>query len=143
MDNDQLEQQYLDLLLGYKDALQKALDRRDIYGNALKQVQAGEPNRKEWKLLQCNNCGIEYFLTQNYINNRRQDHEPFCCPNGHGNWYPGVTQEEKLKKQLRVVLKEADECRVKLTTEIENRDEEIEKLKRSRAYYKGRAGTSE
>lgn len=52
----------------------------------------------------CSSCGIRWDVPDQYQDDRRQDHATFYCPNGHSQWYPGKTAQEKkiaeLEKQL-------------------------------------------
>ena len=46
-------------------------------------------------------CGITWSAPTNWVEERREDHRTFYCPNGCQRHYPGETREERLKKQLR------------------------------------------
>lgn len=87
--------------------------------------------------MKCNDCGIRYFLSPKYIDNRRDDHRNFYCPNGHPNWYPGESSEDKLRKELEETEKNYAQCKNDMESDITSRDIEILELKRSRAAYKG------
>ena len=45
-------------------------------------------------------CGATYALPERFVEERRDDHETFYCPNGHRRHYPQMSDEEKLQKQL-------------------------------------------
>lgn len=50
---------------------------------------------------ECIECGIQFAITERYQQLRSGDHKLFYCPNRHGQFYPGKSDEEKLKEQLR------------------------------------------
>ena len=50
--------------------------------------------------LECHTCGAIYGLSENYEEDRRRDHKSWYCPNGHANYFPGESREERLKRQL-------------------------------------------
>lgn len=49
----------------------------------------------------CINCGIVFAITKEQEQNLRQSHESFYCPKGHSQYYPALSDKEKLKKQLK------------------------------------------
>ena len=49
----------------------------------------------------CCNCGIAFAMPKDFYDKRRNDHESFCCPKGHGQYYSGESDKEKLEKQLQ------------------------------------------
>lgn len=55
----------------------------------------------------CANCGVEFCLPAGLHARLRRNHETFYCPNGHRNFYPGKTKEEKhieeLERRVRIL----------------------------------------
>ena len=49
---------------------------------------------------ECYKCGVLFAITAELQNARVKDHEFFYCPNGHAQYYPGQTEEERLKQLL-------------------------------------------
>ncbi len=49
----------------------------------------------------CYKCGIAWAVTQDFQNRRLKDHDLFYCPSGHGQYYCGKSEEEKLRDQLK------------------------------------------
>lgn len=47
-------------------------------------------------------CGVIIFLPSAIVRRRKEDHESFYCPNGHSQWFPGKTEEQKLREQLQI-----------------------------------------
>lgn len=45
-------------------------------------------------------CAVTFGMPQHMEQQRRKDHEEFYCPNGHRQYFPGKSEEEKLKEQL-------------------------------------------
>lgn len=59
-------------------------------------------------------CGVHFGLPESFYNARKKDHKTFYCPNGHSRYYPGKTEEERLKEQLAGTRKWAEEDRQSL-----------------------------
>lgn len=69
----------------------------------------------------CANCGCLYAMTEHYREQRRRDHVHFYCPNGHSNYIPAETEEERLQRELAKEISrraaaehERDKARAKL-----------------------------
>jgi len=45
--------------------------------------------------LSCAQCGVVFSIPEKLEAQRRDDHGSFWCPNGHSNYFPGKTAEEK------------------------------------------------
>jgi hypothetical protein len=45
-------------------------------------------------------CGISWYHPSGFDQQRRRDHIIFYCPNGHGQYYTGKNEEEKLKQKV-------------------------------------------
>jgi hypothetical protein len=78
----------------------------------------------------CCKCGIQFSIPDEYLNKLRRCHNTFYCPNGHPQYYPGKTDEEKkieaLERQVNFFKDDRDYYK--------NLYHEVF---RSRAYYKG------
>jgi DNA-binding XRE family transcriptional regulator len=48
----------------------------------------------------CCNCGMAFAMTSDFKLRRRNDHQSFYCPAGHGQHYTGKSEEQKLREQL-------------------------------------------
>ena len=48
----------------------------------------------------CSKCGAQSLLPAERIRKLRQSHATFYCPNGHSQYFPGKTAEEKRIEQL-------------------------------------------
>ena len=46
-------------------------------------------------IIECANCSMDFGIGSDFMARRREDHQGFYCPNGHSNYYPGATQQEK------------------------------------------------
>ena len=92
----------------------------------------------EFEVETCANCGMHFAVPLQYQKDRRRDHKSFYCPNGHSQHYSADNKVEKLNKQLKFVEKEHEQCMTNLVEQVEERDNEIEYLNRSRGYYKGK-----
>jgi hypothetical protein len=51
-------------------------------------------------VIECGECGVVFALSDEFMDQRKQDHRTWYCPNGHQRHYPGESREEKLKRQL-------------------------------------------
>lgn len=49
----------------------------------------------------CIVCGVEFGLPARLDDEFRKDHRLFYCPNGHQQYYPQETEEERLRKKVR------------------------------------------
>ena len=50
--------------------------------------------------VECNSCHTIFAMTEALDKARRADRQTFWCPLGHTLWYPGETEEKRLKRQL-------------------------------------------
>jgi len=48
----------------------------------------------------CANCYMPFAVPDDFDNAMRKCHNTFYCPRGHHNFYPGKSDEEKLRAQL-------------------------------------------
>lgn len=48
----------------------------------------------------CASCGLTFAVSEQFIQQRRDDHVGFRCPNGHSNYYPDKSEAEILREQL-------------------------------------------
>ena len=86
----------------------------------------------EFEVLTCT-CGATHALPEGFLSERRDDHKTFYCPNGHRRHYPQMSDEEKLKKQLK-------HCQADRDFWMDGHDNAVEKqmaLKRSRGSLRG------
>ncbi len=77
-------------------------------------------------LVECCKCGVAFGLTEEYEENRRQDHVWFWCPNGHQQHYSHESREEKLKRQLE-----------QTSSQLARTQSSLETSRRSKAAIKG------
>jgi hypothetical protein len=82
----------------------------------------------EYCIVTCSACGVHFGMLADYQERRRKDHKSFYCPNGHSQYYPGQSKEEKLKAELK-------QTQVRLDDQIaccQRSVEEIRSLEHSR-----------
>lgn len=48
----------------------------------------------------CPVCGISYGVPQWWIDDKKNSHQTFYCPNGHARYYPGKSELETAREQL-------------------------------------------
>jgi hypothetical protein len=63
---------------------------------------------KGWIMQTCiiKKCGISWYHPSGFDGQRRNDHQSFYCPNGHGQYYTELNQKEKLQKRLDQEIKD-------------------------------------
>jgi hypothetical protein len=76
----------------------------------------------------CITCGIAFGMPGEYMAQRRRNHKSYFCPNGHSQFYPGQSDEERLTKQLAAAEGNAKYYRERVVSEV-----------RSKNAYKGQA----
>ncbi len=79
----------------------------------------------------CYLCGIVFGCPDNWVDNRRDRHDTFYCPNGHDQHFVGKSEAERLKDEV--------EARKKQLLNAEERLKEVWKRvyhqeRRARAY---------
>lgn len=55
----------------------------------------------EMEVITCGECGISFALPARFLDERRKDHKGFYCPSGHSRYFPGKSDEEKLREKLK------------------------------------------
>lgn len=50
---------------------------------------------------ECGDCGVLWAMTDGFLDQRRNDHRTWYCPNGHSWHYPGESDLEKAKRQAK------------------------------------------
>jgi hypothetical protein len=54
----------------------------------------------EMETITCACCAVVIAANPSFFSLRREDHEEFYCLNGHGNYFPGKSEAEKLRDEL-------------------------------------------
>lgn len=49
----------------------------------------------------CISCGVTFGLESEFQKQRKRDHGTWYCSNGHSMMYPGESDEERLKRELK------------------------------------------
>jgi hypothetical protein len=53
---------------------------------------------------ECCECGIIFFLPENFVSVKKRTHGNFHCPNGHALTYPeDQTSKDDLREQIKVL----------------------------------------
>lgn len=55
---------------------------------------------KTFEVVECANCHVDFALSKWFVAEKRGDHTTFYCPQGHSQFFPGKSDEEKLREQL-------------------------------------------
>lgn len=67
------------------------------------------------EMVVCCNCGMSFAVPDVVLRERKRDHKLFYCPAGHSQYFPGESDIEKLKKELKKAqqfAKEMDAARI-------------------------------
>ena len=89
----------------------------------------------QFEEINCADCSVSFCMPNEMATRRRASHKAFYCPNGHGNYYAGKSEEEKLKENL---AKETARLQVALSRENSERAR-ADKLDKKLASHKKRA----
>lgn len=54
-----------------------------------------------FSICECSECGVRFGLQAFYKSKLQETHQTFYCPNGHSQYFPGETEAEKLRKELK------------------------------------------
>lgn len=56
-----------------------------------------------FETLTCPNkdCGITFAVPEHFAKSLRRSKKSFFCPQGHSQWFPGPSEEDKLRERLR------------------------------------------
>ncbi len=74
-------------------------------------------------MVSCACCSVQFGVTTNFEDRRRDDHEVFYCPSGHQNYYYQKSNAEEFREKLnrvKTARDEAIECCVRLGDEVEH-----------------------
>lgn len=55
----------------------------------------------------CCNCGMLFSMTADFVQRRRQNHDSFYCPQGHGQVFSGDSEKEKLQREVNRLKQDA------------------------------------
>ena len=80
----------------------------------------------------CCNCGIAFAMPRDFYNQRREDHQYFYCPKGHGQYYTAESDKEILQRKNEELKKNLFEANDRVTYWFDRSESE----KRSKAAYK-------
>lgn len=56
-------------------------------------------NNALFKTETCCKCNIQFGITIDFYNKRRNDHKSFHCPLGHSQYFPDQSDKEKLEAE--------------------------------------------
>jgi hypothetical protein len=78
----------------------------------------------------CCTCGVVFGVTQDYQKKRRADHLSFKCPDGHSQSYGGLSEAERLRKELKSKEQElANQVALRFQVQAQKDKAEADKLK--------------
>ena len=53
-----------------------------------------------FQVITCYKCSVQFGMPKGMYNARRDDHNCFYCPSGHGQYFSGKSETEKLQASL-------------------------------------------
>lgn len=56
---------------------------------------------EEYPLVECSQCGIRFAVPAAWVQQRREDHTSWYCPNGHSQHWPQETDAEKWRREAQ------------------------------------------
>lgn len=59
-------------------------------------------SNREFIVLTCYDCGIDWAMPEYFVAKRREDHRTFFCPSGHSQHFPAENPAERLKRLLAI-----------------------------------------
>lgn len=60
--------------------------------------------KQRYEVLACPTCGVSIIADPHYFNTRRKNKKCFYCINGHKQWFPGKTEDKKLREKIEECL---------------------------------------
>lgn len=87
----------------------------------------------ELEAITCSACGIVFAFDVTSMQERRRDHQTFYCPHGHSQYFPGESDVERLKKQLKQERHAGDQLRAEVTYERDQRQATERSLRATKA----------
>lgn len=55
-------------------------------------------NRTTFTVIACPQCSMEFAITAEFEQQRRSRRDSFYCPAGHPNYFPGLTDAQRVQK---------------------------------------------
>ena len=62
----------------------------------------------------CADCGVLFWVTEQYQRRKKKDHTSFYCPTGHSVNYPGKSDLDKCQEKLGDARKQIDNQHVEI-----------------------------
>lgn len=81
---------------------------------------------RSFEVLECGECGIEFWVPQHWANEKRRDHTGWKCPNGHSRIFSNLSDVEIAKREAREALEKLEWERKR----VAKLERESKKLKR-------------
>lgn len=63
---------------------------------------------ENYEVVTCSECGVLIIAKPHFFHARRRDHNTYHCLNGHKQYFPGETEEERLRKRCNAISEERD-----------------------------------
>lgn len=89
--------------------------------------------KTEFAVETCITCGINFALPKGFRDQLIKNHKVLYCPNGHSQYYPQQTEEEKLREKLMQSRDEVcaeRQARYKAEKDLDGALDKISKMKK-------------
>ena len=80
----------------------------------------------------CGKCGVVFGMDSDFLEQRKEDHGDWYCPNGHCRFYASKTKAERLAEKLERERVRADDNAAELTRQIQAHNATARRLSATR-----------
>lgn len=89
-------------------------------------------NNEQYERMSCGQCGIVFYVPEHFREERLNDGDGWHCPNGHSRVFtePKVEILEKQLDEKIALIERLENDQIMFEAGIENREMELEKLRK-------------
>jgi len=73
-----------------------------------------------YNIIHCAKCSIGFGIPAEFEQKRRSDRQSFYCPSGHSQWFPGKTDEQRVR-ELQAQIATKNDLLASTQREVEKR----------------------
>ena len=73
-----------------------------------------------YTILHCSSCGMGFGVPTEFESQARSDRRTFYCPSKHGQWFPGKTDEQRVR-ELQAQIATKNDLLASTQREVEKR----------------------
>jgi len=56
--------------------------------------------QQTYTIITCANCGIDFAISESFVERLKKSHDSFYCPHGHSQHFVSKSDEDKLKEEV-------------------------------------------